>query len=365
MKKNRFQALCCLVIAFIITSCNETNETNEPQNTPVPAVVGMAISPSSLQMKAGETQAPTIRVAPENAVPGAIVWTSANEKVATVAADGIITAIAYGKTSIRAVDVTHSVEASCEVTVEETARTYKLVWSDEFDGTSINGNNWNFETGGAGWGNKELQYYTDRSANARIENGCLIIEAKKESYQTNAYTSARITTQNKKYITYGKVEARISLPAGQGTWPAFWMMPNKSVYGGWPRSGEIDIMEHIGSDPRMISHAVHTQQASGGRCWSSRGYYDDVENDFHTYAIEWIKEYQSGNDAIIFYVDGVQSALKNQGNYLTGTYSDWPFDQDFYVILNLAVGGTMGGNVDNRIFDNPVQMKVDYVRIYE
>jgi beta-glucanase (GH16 family) len=324
----------------------------------------MAIIPSSLQMKTGEIQTPTIKVVPENAVPGAIVWLSANEKVATVETNGKITAIAYGRTSIRAVDVTHSVEASCEVNVEEGERTYELIWSEEFDGTSINNDNWNYEIGGAGWGNKELQYYTNRPVNARVENGCLIIEAKKENYETNSYTSARLTTKSKKFITYGKVEARISLPAGQGTWPAFWMMPNKSVFGGWPRSGEIDIMEHIGSDPQMISHAVHTQQASGGRCWSSRGYYDNVENDFHTYAIEWIKEYQNGNDAIIFYVDGVQTAIKNQGNYLTSTYSDWPFNEDFYVILNLAIGGGMGGTVNNQIFDNPVQMKVDYVRMY-
>jgi beta-glucanase (GH16 family) len=357
-------------MAFIILSCNETNELKNTSAAAPPPVVGMAIIPPSLQMKVGEAITPTISVVPENAVQGAIVWVSANEKVAAVETSGKITAIAYGKTSIRAVDVTHSdlthsVEASCEVSVEENARTYELIWSEEFDGTSINTDNWNYETGGAGWGNKELQYYTNRLLNARIENGCLIIEAKKENYQTNSYTSARLTTQNKKFITYGKVEARICLPSGQGTWPAFWMMPNKSVFGGWPRSGEIDIMEHIGSDPQMISHAVHTQQASGGRCWSSRGYYDNVENDFHIYAIEWIKEYQNGNDAIIFYVDGVQTAIKNQGNYLTSTYSDWPFTEDFYVILNLAIGGTMGGTVNDRIFDNPVQMKVDYVRIYK
>src|SRR5690606_19762741 len=256
-------------------------------------------------------------------------------------------------------------EASYEISVAEPERNYELIWEEEFDGPYIDLTKWNFEIGGAGWGNQEAQYYTDRNDNARIENGCLVIEGRKENYQGNSYTSARLSTKDKVFFTYGKVEARISLPAGQGTGPAFWLMPNKSSYGTWPRSGEIDIMEHVGSQPTMISHAIHTQQASGGRSWSSKGYYENVENNFHTYAVEWIDDYNNGNDALIFYVDGVQTAVKNQGNYVTSTYVDWPFDKDFFIILNLALGGTWGGTIDDAIFANPVEMKVDWIRMYQ
>lgn len=353
-----------LFIPFFLLSVTAacSGNSNVP-DSPVP-VAAMAISPASLEMKAGETQSLTIRVVPENAAVGAVLWESSNEKVATVDSKGVVTAVGYGKTSVRAIDVTHSVEASSEIIVAESERFYELVWSDEFDDATLNTNKWNFETGGAGWGNQEAQYYTDRTENARIENGYLIIEAKKENYQSNSYTSARLTTKNKMYFTYGKVEARISLPSGKGTWPAFWMMPNNSEFGTWPRSGEIDIMEHEGGQPTMISHAVHTQQASAGRAWQSKAYYDNVENAFHTYAVEWIKEYNNGNDALIFYVDGVQTAVKNQGNYATSTFSDWPFNKDFYVILNLAMGGTWGGTIDDAIFNDKVLMKVDYVRVY-
>jgi beta-glucanase (GH16 family) len=332
-----------------------------PQNQ-IP-VAAMAIDTSLPEMKVGEVQALSVRVVPENATRVDLIWESSNPKVLTVE-NGTVTAKGYGRALVRAVDVINSVEAECLILVAEPERNYELVWEDEFDGATINPDNWNFETGGAGWGNQEKQYYTGRPDNARIENGHLIIEAKKENYQENSYTSARLTTKNKVFFTYGKVEARISLPPGQGTWPAFWMMPNKSAYGGWPRSGEVDIMEHVGSQPTMISHAIHTQQANGGRSWSSRGYYENAENEFHTYAVEWIDDYNNGNDAFIFYVDGVRTANVNQGNHMTSTYSDWPFDKDFYVILNLAIGGTWGGTIDDAIFSDKLVMKVDYVRMY-
>jgi beta-glucanase (GH16 family) len=243
---------------------------------------------------------------------------------------------------------------------------YELVWSEEFNDTTstVNAANWNFEVGGNGWGNQELEYYTDRPENARVENGNLVIEAKKETYSLNGvtknYTSARLTTKTKANTLYGKVEARISLPKGQGTWPAFWMMPEvTSFYGAWPRSGEIDIMEHIGSDPKMISYAVHTKDKNGtlGNNWSYKIYPDNIENTFHTYAIEW------DTDFINFNFDGVTQVTLWRN--LTGTWTSWPFDKNFYVILNLAIGGKMGGAVQDTIFNQPVKMLVDYVRIYK
>lgn len=240
---------------------------------------------------------------------------------------------------------------------------YQLVWTEDFDGTSLNTANWNYEQGGHGWGNSELQCYTNRTENVRVKNGCLIIEAIKEPYPsaspTNQYTSGRITTQNKVKTTYGKVEALISLPPGQGTWPAFWMMPNDNAYGNWPRSGEIDIMEHVGYDPTMISFATHTYYRNGtkGNNLSSKIYSNNVENNFHLYGIEWL------DDRIIFYFDGVAKATFFRN--FSEDWRGWPFDKDFFIILNVAVGGKMGGTVDDNIFNSAIQMKVDYVKIYQ
>lgn len=245
------------------------------------------------------------------------------------------------------------------ITVCFAQRDYTLIWSDEFDQAEINSEKWNFEQGGGGWGNRELQYYTDRSENARIEDGCLVIEARKEEYGNRNFTSARLTTKGKGFTKYGKIEARISLPQGRGTWPAFWLMPEKSVYGTWPRSGEIDMMEHVGSNPTMISYAVHTQQRNGskGNNWHKQVFPGrTLEGEFHLYGIEWLE------DRIEFYFDGERQATLY--NDLLGNSNTWPFDQEFYVILNVAIGGNMGGTVDENIFEQPVEMKVDYVHIY-
>lgn len=235
---------------------------------------------------------------------------------------------------------------------------YQLVFSEDFDSTSLNLNKWNISTGYAP--NQEKQYYTDGNNNIRVENGQLIITGKKENAVTDRnYTSGKITSKGKGFIKYGKVEARISVPAGRGTWPAFWMMPEFNTYGTWPRSGEIDIMEHIGSDPRMTSHAVHTYYKNGslGNNWFNRQYKDSMENQFHVYALEW------DADMMKFYIDGVKSTSLYRN--FTEDYRGWPFDHEFYVILNLAIGGTMGGTIDDAIFNNPVELKVDYVRMYQ
>lgn len=235
---------------------------------------------------------------------------------------------------------------------------YSLVYDDEFDGTTLDLTKWNVQVGYAA--NQEQEYYTDGTNNIRVENGNLIITARKENYVVDRnYSSGRIYSKSKGFVKYGKVEARISVPSGKGTWPAFWMMPQSSVYGSWPKSGEIDIMEHIGSNPTMTSHAVHTALKNGslGNNWFTKVYKDSMENKFHIYSIEW------DQDQILFFIDNVQTATLYRN--FTDTYTGWPFDQYFYVILNLAVGGTMGGTVDDTIFNNSVEMKVDYVRLYQ
>ncbi len=236
-----------------------------------------------------------------------------------------------------------------------------LVWADEFDGTTLDLTKWTPQIGDAcdmgfcGWGNNELQYY--RAENAVLSNGTLKIIAKQETISTRNYTSARLRSINKGDWTYGRFEARIKLPIGQGIWPAFWMLPTDNVYGGWPQSGEIDIMELIGKEPDRVHGTIHygktwPNNASQGNSFALHsGTFND---DFHTFAIEW----ELG--VIRWYMDDFL--------YSTKTFSDigsltWPFNQRFHLLLNLAVGGNWPGNPNSSTLF-PQTMEVDYVRVY-
>lgn len=234
-----------------------------------------------------------------------------------------------------------------------------LVWSDEFDYTGLPAaSKWTCEEGGNGWGNNELQYYTmNRTQNARVENGVLIIEALKESYNGRDYTSARLVSTNKGDWLYGRIEARAKVPGGKGTWPAIWMLPTDWAYGNWPASGEIDIMEHVGYDPTHIFGTAHTAVYNSpmGTQKGSSVAGTDWETAFHVYAIEWSPA------KIDFIVDDTKYYTFNN----EGGWQKWPFDQRFHCILNLAIGGSWGGaqGVDPAIF--PKRMEIDYVRVYQ
>jgi beta-glucanase (GH16 family) len=352
MQKN-LKILIIFFLAINLLSC----KGNEPE--PEIKVQSVSLDKSTLLLEAGDSASIVASALPMGANPK-MVWISNNMKVATVV-NGKIKALARGTATIT-VTADSLYSASCTVTVTHDDLPYQLVWADEFDGTNLDLTKWNYETGGGGWGNQEKQYYTNRADNIRLENGSLVIEAKKEAYNGNSYTSARINTRNKASFTYGKMEARISLPIGKGSWPAYWMLG----YGSWPLCGEIDILEHIGSQTTMISHAVHTSLKNGGKGnnWYFRTYLNNIEDNYHTYAIEWEKATSNGDDCISFFVDGVKSTTLWQ-QHVNSTVSDWPFNKDFFIILNLAIGGTMGGTVDDAIFNNPVMMKVDYVRVYQ
>ena len=239
------------------------------------------------------------------------------------------------------------------------AQNWQLVWSDEFDGSGLpNAAKWGYDVGGAGWGNNELQYYKANDLdNARVDNGRLIIQAHKENFGSNGYTSARLVTRNKGDWLYGRIEVRAKLPAGRGTWPAIWTLPTDWVYGGWPRSGEIDIMEHVGYDPGVVHGTVHTEafNHTRGTQVGEQVNVGTFASAFHNYAIDWFPH------KIDFYVDN--------NHYHTfhnlGGWEKWPFDKRFHLLLNIAVGGDWGGaqGVDDSIF--PVQMEVDYVRVYQ
>ncbi|MBD8657661.1 glycoside hydrolase family 16 protein [Oxalobacteraceae sp. CFBP 13730] len=232
---------------------------------------------------------------------------------------------------------------------------WTLAWSDEFSGPHLDRTIWTLETGGHGWGNNEMQFYTARPENVRVEDGHLIIEARKERYQGKDYTSARLKTASLKETQYGRFEARIKVPKGQGIWPAFWMLGADIGKVGWPRSGEIDIMEIVGKEPRNAYGTLHGPGYSGEHAFSKAIALDDADygDDFHVFAVEWEPQ------AIRWYRDGV--------HYHTATPAlvkgDWVFEHPFFVLLNLAVGGYWPGYPDSTtVF--PRRMLVDYVRVY-
>lgn len=321
----------------------------------------LSLTPAIVPLKKGESYQYTYTSTYD--VP--LTWTSSNPEVATVSEQGLVKAIKSGNTIITLSNGLE--ECTSRVAVEHTWGEYQLVWSDEFDGTTLNTDNWTIEVNGGGGGNSELQYYSDRAENIRIDEGNLVIEARKEEYNNRHYTSGRINSRDKRYFKYGKIEARMMFPAGGGTWPAFWMMGNDYRQVGWPKCGEIDIIEHVGNQPRMASFAVHTQDKNGthGNNWYSRAYLDGLENEWHVYGIEWKEEDFNGMDRISFTIDGKEYAVaqENAGHVDENYY--WPFNKDHFIILNLAIGGTMGGNVDDAIFASPVLMKVDWVRVWQ
>ena len=233
----------------------------------------------------------------------------------------------------------------------------RLVWSDEFNGTSINTANWTFETGGGGWGNNELENYTSRPENARISNGMLVIEARRESFGGSAYTSARMKTQGKQSFGINTwVEARIDVPEGQGIWPAFWMLGNSISTVGWPSCGEIDIMEIQGQNPFKNFGTIHWADANGQHV-SFGGIYNSSSSlsaGFHTYAIS------RTSTSIKWYVDRIQYA---EANISGGINSTSEFQSPFFILLNVAVGGNFVGSPDGTtVF--PQQMQVDWVRVW-
>lgn len=250
----------------------------------------------------------------------------------------------------------HTLEAQC----------LELVWSDEFNRSGApDPANWSYDlgTGNSGWGNNEVQVYTQESANVRVSDGKLIIDALKASNGT--WTSARIKTQGKHRFRYGRIEFRAKLPAGSGTWPALWMLGEDFATEGWPACGEIDVMEHVGRDPGRIHGSLHTPSSYGNTVNTGSKVIGDFATAFHDYAVEWTEE------KITFLIDNVpfyiyQPAVKDAAT--------WPFDDDFFIIMNIAMGGNFGsapqyetGGLRNGIDPNlsSARMEVDYVRVYQ
>lgn len=237
---------------------------------------------------------------------------------------------------------------------------YKLVWKDHFktDGKPDD-TIWNLETGGWGFGNEENQYYTDNLKNAFVKDGVLNIVALKEDFEDKNYTSAKLTTYGKKSILYGKIVVRAMLPKGAGTWPAIWMLPDtiQTEKEPWPLCGEIDILEHVGKDPYVIHYSLHSETYNHKINTQKTHYVEnkDIYDKFIDYEIIW------DENSITYYVDGIKQVEYKKE--LNDRREEWPYNKPYYLILNLAIGGTWGGKIDNDIF--PSTLKISSVEVYE
>lgn len=226
-----------------------------------------------------------------------------------------------------------------------------LVWSDEFDKDGApDPAKWGYDIGGGGWGNGELEYYTSRPENSIVQGGVLKIKTIKENYSGSAYTSARMLSNNKYVLKYGKVEVRAKLPAGGGTWPAIWMLGSDISTVSWPACGEIDIMEHNGNELNKIYSTLHYPGRSGGNADGGTKVISNATTEFHIYSLEW-----TASTIKIFVDDQLIHSVINSTSI--------PFNHDFFFLLNVAMGGTFGGSVDPA-FTNST-MEVDYIRVYK
>ena len=229
--------------------------------------------------------------------------------------------------------------------------TLKLVWADEFNKDGLpDSTKWGYDLGAGGWGNNEAEYYTSRAENAVVKGGLLKINLIMENYNGSAYTSARLLTKNKFSFTYGRVEARAKLTTGGGTWPAIWMLGNDPNNVGWPGMGEIDIMEHLGNQLNTIYGTLHYPGRAGGNADGGTRVISNAATEFHLYSVEW------NAAAVKIYVDGqLIHAVTNSASL--------PFNHDFFLIMNMAMGGNFGGAIDPAV--TKATMEVDYIRVYQ
>lgn len=339
--KNNLGIIVLLLILVIHFSCTKNDKTNDPAPTNLIVEAQTSTDNSgNVVFKARASNATNFEFDYGNGV------------YATVPS-GIVT-YKYPASGTYSVKVTaknssgQSISQTTNVTVNVGLA---LVWADEFDAPGTPApSKWGFDLGAGGWGNSELQYYTNRLDNAVVSNGTLKIYAKAENFGGAAYTSARLLSKDKFSFKYGKMEVRAKLPEGAGTWPAIWMLGSNISTVPWPACGEIDVMEHKGNEPGKIYGTVHYPGHSGGGSVGSTINISNVATEFHVYAVEW------NASTIKFFVD-------NQLFHTVANNTSLPFNQNFFIILNVAMGGTFGGSVSPTF--TQAAMEVDYVRVYQ
>lgn len=373
------------------TTITVKSKANSKKKATLKVIVGTPVKKVVLNKKKatlteGDSLSLKATVSPKKPSVKKLSFSSSNKSVATVNSKGVVTAKKAGTVTITAKATDGSgKKATCKITIKEKQTTppdqpvtpiapveneYKLVWSDEFEGTELNRDDWNVELHEPGWVNEELQEYVDSEENIYLEDGKLVLKPVKTVRENEvSYTSGRVNTQNKHNFTYGKFEVRAKVPEGKGYLPAFWLMAaDENVYGQWPRCGEIDIMEILGDATNTLHGTIHYGHNSTSGHKESKGTYvlenGAFSDDFHTYSCEW----EPGK--ITWYVDGVKYYEENKWYTAmsdgTGklTYPA-PFDQPFYIILNLAVGGNWVGNPDETTdFENQTY-EIDYVKVYQ
>ena len=343
----------CLIILLISCSGSSGGGTEPVNSTPSNLNITTSIVGSDAQNPAGDGSGTVNFTAKaDNAtsykmlVNGETLSSSTGTFSYTFAAPGIndyqVHVSAYNGDKFISKSVTVSVKVSS-----------KVVWSDEFnkDGAPDQ-SKWSYETGTGqnGWGNNELQYYTDRRENSVVSNGTLKINLIKESYQGSAYTSARLVSKGKYDFKYGKIEFRAKLPTGGGTWPALWMLGSNYQSNPWPACGEIDVMEHVGNQQNKIHSTLHFPGNSGGNAITGQTTISTASTEFHIYSAEWTPTY------IKFFVDGNLFFTFNNN-------ASMPFNNNFFIIMNMAMGGNFGGTTDPNVTN--ATMEVDYVRVYQ
>jgi beta-glucanase (GH16 family) len=349
MKAGIYNLMAIIFFAALLNSCKKDKNTSAdmvPENLTVTATPSTDGS-GNVTFTAAATKAVsfdyefgdgTIATAANGAATHKYTLVGTNTFTVTVTAKS-----SSGATAKKAIQVTVTVQPAVP----------GLVWAEEFDVDGApNTARWGYDigTGSGGWGNNELQYYTSRPENVIVLNGVLKINAIKEAYNGIAYTSARLLTKDKFSFKYGKIEVRAKIPAGAGTWPAIWMLGNNINTAGWPACGEIDIMEHVGNIPNKIHGTLHHPGFSGGNATGGSTIITDATTAFHNYITEWTPT------AIKFYVD-------TQLYYTFANNSSLPFNQNFFVILNMAMGGNFGGAVSPSF--TSATFEIDYVRVYQ
>lgn len=340
--------LFLLFSSFTASSCKKEEDNSNTGTAPTNLVVNTVISTDGtgkVNFTATATNAVTydyefgdgvIATVPTGITQYRYTLTGTNTYTVKVTAKS-----SSGQTLVKSVPVTVSVTVTAPV----------LVWSDEFNTDGLpDASKWGYDIGAGGWGNQELQYYTSRADNAVVINGVLKITAKKEDYSGSAYTSARLLSKGKYEFKYGKVEAKAKLPAGVGTWPAIWMLGGNISTVSWPACGEIDIMEHLGRDLNKIYGTLHYPGRSGGNADGATKVISNATTEFHIYTLEW-------NPSLIkISVDGEQvHSVVNSASI--------PFNHDFFLIMNIAMGGNFGGAMDPAV--TSATMEVDYIRVYQ
>ena len=332
-----------LMVMSLLQSCSKSKGTDTGAGAPTNLQVSGIVNPDSsgnVLFTATATNASTFE------------YNFGNGSVQVVPS-GIST---YKYLSSGSYNVTVTAKSSTGQTVSKTipieiTLPLKLVWSDEFDKDGApDASKWGYDIGGNGWGNAELEYYTDRRENSVVENGLLKIKAKKEGYMGSGYTSARLLTKDKLDFTFGKVEVRAKLPSGVGTWPAIWMLGSNINTVPWPGCGEMDIMEHLGRDLNKIYGTFHYPGRFGGNADGKSILISNATTEFHVYKIDW-----RPNEIKIYADEQLVHSIVNS--------SSVPFNHTFFIILNLAIGGNFAGSVDPALTN--ATMEVDYVRLYK